>query len=165
MTVYWNKKRYKVISSPYNGEVHAWMKDGAPVYTKPTSGRLIGFIFTDDGVVAVLRSQFVWVWILPLLCVLAGALMVSSTKETSYYPVAFAEKPIYSAGTLYCNVLNVHTETVTVQFATDRGLIPGTYPLAPGESLAHIDIAYIPTKIVYNGRYAFSLEVIYDGPG
>ena len=162
MKVYWNKKKYKVAKTNYNGEVHAWLKDGVPVYTKPKHGTCKGYIFTDDGVVAVVRTSFLWVWILPLTLILLCLFWRESKVEYNYYPVAFAEHPVYSDGTLYCNVVNVHDEAVTVQFTTDTAWLPGLYVIEPGETLPYIDIDEAPTAIVYGGQYSFKLEVVYD---
>lgn len=159
--IYWYGKYYTLVTSPYNGQVLGYLLDGVLLHSKPKGTRVRGHVTTDDGVVVVLGRDMRIFAVIVLIVVAALAIALWPRYEYSYFQVTFAEKPQFSDGVLYCNVVNEADIDVTVQFvnATSKSSI---YTLEPGDTLPYINIDFTPTTIRYNGEFDFLLEVQND---
>lgn len=157
---YWRGRTYDLIKSPYNGRVVGYLLDGELLQSQPTGTRILGHFSTEDGVVVVLawRKKAVVVAIAALI---VAVLALWSRKTVRYFPVVFAEEPVYYQGVLYCNVVNDAEISITVKFLSDTEESE-THSLEPGESLPYILIDFAPTTIRYNDTYDFHLEVSCD---
>ena len=155
----WEGQRYRLSKVPYNGTLRGYLL-GKQLYEElPDDCKVRGYIFTENGVIAVMVTSR-----LDLILVLIAAFIIlfaifNPHIEYSYFPVTFSPTPVYADGVLYCNVVNESGSTVVVQFR-DGERCSRAYSVPGGESLAYCSIKFAPTEIIYNGKYAFPLQII-----
>ncbi len=154
---------YELHRSEWGGDFHAYLCNGVYTYRAPTHLAYQGYIITPDGVIAIYKSKVPWAWVLvTTVCFVALMLFVFRSPSTEYYPVSFAERPVYKDGTIYCTVVNVSEREVTVRFGDNAGNVSVLTLLRPGETIPTLEVDFTPAYIEYDQKYQFELEVQYD---
>ena len=147
---------------PHNLQTEGYLIDGVYTISQPTKGKCKGYIRTDAGIIEVYKTSVHWLLVPVFLILIATfASMYASTSRTEYYRVSFDAAPLYTGGNIYCTVVNVANMNIEIKFSDEENTSITTL-LRPGETLPYIELTFIPTVIVFNDKYTFSLEVRYD---
>lgn len=146
-----------MIRNGWNGDVAGYLLGPFRLRHRPPLCKVAGYIEAHDGVRYVLQPP--WLLLLLPLILCATVSLASRTSEiVVYYPVCFAPQPYYSESILYCNIYNESDHSVVIQFA-GQGKLSEPFLLESGCSLPYLYLPFTPETVLYDGTYAFSLEV------
>lgn len=154
---------YTLYPYPWSGEAYCYLVDGNVRWNKPSHKRYLGYIMTENGAVFLYETSYRLPVVLGTFLLILMSVLLCNPKEpvAEYYPVAFAEAPLYQSGTLYCNVVNLADCDVQVRFGNDA-TESMLYEVRQGDTLPYLELGFVPTYIEYDQKYKFTLEVRYD---
>lgn len=159
--VSWRGKYYDVVLGDYNGKIAGTLLEGTYSPTRLPRTIVHGHICTPDGVLLVLRrphNKILWGTICAgLLC----ALLMHTSSQVEYFQVCFAETPIMENGVLYCNIWNPDDLDVYVVFRSQEHTT-APYVVEAGDYLPYVHLDFVPTELIYNSEFIYSLEVFHD---
>ena len=162
--VIYRGRLHRVTRAAYNGHIDTILYMWKPVQRPPINAVYVGYFQYDGETVRVYTKNWPrWpLLLIPLLCGILAYAWTHPTVEVTHYPILFADAPYYDGQRLYCNVVNVYTEPITVQYTSESGLQSQKFRIEPGASLTRIELDFIPDHICYNDEYCYALEVIHD---